>query len=305
MITSEGELDTRQIAVDFERDGFVKLTGIISPEELRALQGDTQIIIDGGHEDVEHQMDFRVSKDSETGEGVFSRVQFIFPLATTIPNPMVALLGHPTILAVVIALLGDDFLCNAEALVFKNPGNGPEVRVHADCDPADPRISPEHIGFNVDFYLDDATQENGWLLVAPGSHMLRYSQQEIMAKGFDFPGLRPVPMKAGDILIHNIRLVHGSHKSNSDRLRRTIYYEFQSLAWMIDEGIRPELPANDEWSKARIRLMLHAIETRKACSYAASEVPFDYTVPTGFEVEPNSTANPVELRTQMTSTKNW
>ena len=277
---------------------------MISPEELRALRSDTQIIIDLGYKSVAHPTDYRVKPDPETGEDVFHRVQFVFPLATTDPNPMIALLGHPAMLAVVRAILGDDLLCNAEALVFKLPGNGSEVLVHADCDPADTRSSDEHIGFNIDFYLDDATPENGCLLVVPGSHKRHYSAKEITAKGFDFPELRPVLMKAGDVLIHNIDLVHGSHKNSGDRLRRTLYYEFQSLRWMFEEGIRPELRADEPWAKKRIRLMLHAIETRKACTYAARETPFEYRVPEGWKVEPHSTADPVELRTKMTSSTN-
>ena len=150
-------MDLEQTVTDFERDGFVKIPGMISPEELRALRSDTQIIIDLGYKSVAHPTDYRVKPDPETGEDVFHRVQFVFPLATTDPNPMIALLGHPAMLAVVRAILGDDLLCNVEALVFKLPGNGSEVLVHADCDPADTRSADEHIGFNIDFYLDDAT----------------------------------------------------------------------------------------------------------------------------------------------------
>ena len=298
-------MDLGQKVRDFQRDGFVKLPGLLSQAEVSALQHDTQVIIDGGHEYVEHPTDYRVATDPDTGEEVFNRVQFVFPLATTVPNPLLALLGHPQMLALVQALLGDDLLCNAEALVFKLPGNGAEVPIHADCNPADPRVAAEHLGFNVDFYLDDATLENGCLLAAPGSHKARHPSAEIRAGGFDFPGLEPVPMRAGDVLIHNIRLAHGSHRSRSDRLRRTLYYEFQSLRWMLEQGVRPHIRVGEAWAQARIRLMRHAIETRKQCPYAAAETPFDYQVPEGFAVAPHSAANSVQLRTQMTESVNW
>ena len=114
-------------------------------------------------------------------------------------------------------------------------------------------------------------------------------------------------MRAGDVLVHDIRLVHGSHRSRSERLRRTLYYEFQSLAWMRREGVRPgaETRIDGTWAKARIRLTRHAIETRKACPYAADETPFDYRVPAGFDVEPHSAENPVLLRTRLTRSPNW
>ena len=114
-------------------------------------------------------------------------------------------------------------------------------------------------------------------------------------------------MRAGDVLVHDIRLVHGSHRSRSERLRRTLYYEFQSLAWMRREGVRPgaETRIDGTWGKARIRLTRHAIETRKACPYAADETPFDYRVPAGFDGEPHSAKNPVLLRTRLTRSPNW
>ena len=270
-LTRQSDRLLAQTVEDFHRDGFVRVPGLLSEGELRALQHDTQRIIDGGYEDVANPTDYRTASDPDTGEDVFNRVQFVFPLATTEPNPLLALLGHPQVLALVHALLGDDALCNAEALVFKLPGNGSEVPVHADCNPADRRTSDAHLGFNVDFYLDDATLENGCLLAAPGSHLERHPREEIKAAGFDFPGLQPVPMRAGDVLFHDIRLVHGSHRSRGQRLRRTLYYEFQSLGWMQREGVRPgaETRIDDTWAKARIRLTQHAIETRNACPYAA------------------------------------
>ena len=306
-LTRQSDRLLAQTVEDFHRDGFIRVPGLLSEGELRALQHDTQRIIDGGYEDVANPTDYRTAPDPDTGEDVFNRVQFVFSLATTEPNPLLALLGHPQVQELAHALLGGDALCNAEALVFKLPGNGSEVPVHADCNPADRRTSDAHLGFNVDFYLDDSTLENGCLLAAPGSHLARHPREEIKAAGFDFPGLQPVPMRAGDVLVHDIRLVHGSHRSRGRRLRRTLYYEFQSLGWMQREGVRPgaETRIDDTWAKARIRLTRHAIEARKACPYAAGETPFDYRGPQGLEVEPHSEENPVLLRTKLSKSPNW
>jgi len=283
----------------FHRDGFVKLPGLISPEELRVLQEDTQRIVDGPYEDVDDEIDYFAGCDPETGETVFHRVQYIFPKSTKNPNAFLALLGHPRVLALVQALLGDQLLCDGEALVFKKQGNGKAVPVHADCNPGDPRMADEHLTFNVDFYLDDSTMENGCLLAAPGSHTRREPIEEIAKKGFDYPGLEPVPMKAGDVLFHNVRVVHGSHKSRSDKLRRTIYYEFQALPWIRKEGVRPDHPVTEEWTSDRIRLMLHAVEERKKCAYADDETPFEYHVPKGFRIDPPSQGSPINLRPKL------
>ena len=283
----------------FHRDGFVKLANIIKTQEMETIQADTQKIVDSPIHDVDDEIDYFADLDAETSETIFHRVQYIFPKSSTSPNSLLCLLGHPEILRIVHALLGDYFLCEAEALVFKIPGNCRAVPVHADCDPADLRTSDAHLAFNVDVYLDDATTGNGCLLAAPGSHYKRETSQQIAMQGFNYPGLESVPMKAGDILIHNVRLVHGSHQNASDQLRRTIYYEFQSIPWMIKEGVRPGYSINSNWVEDRIRLILYAIEERKKCSYGKGEHSFEYQVSDSFNVEPLASNKPVNLRPKL------
>ena len=88
-------MDLEQTVEEFRRDGFVRVPGLLSGGELRALQDDTQRIIDVGYEEVANPTDYRTAPDPDTGEVVFNRVQFVFPLAATEPNPLLALLGHP------------------------------------------------------------------------------------------------------------------------------------------------------------------------------------------------------------------
>lgn len=285
-------LDLDQIVSDFERDGFVRLEGLIAPQELQALREDSQLIIEGGYHNKPNPSDYFYANDPETGEEVFHRVQFIFPKAQR-HNSFVALLGHPEILDIVQRLLGDDMVCSGEALVFKLPNNGREVAIHCDCNPADPGLSTDHLFFNIDIYLDDATSENGCLLVAPGSHKLKVSNPDLAQIGFNYPGLVEVPMRAGDVLLHNTRLVHGSHKSYAPTLRRTIYYEFHSMKWLVKDGIRPGFPVNQQWTQERLQLLKHAVELRQQQCYTQGETPFPYRLPVGYNV---SDATPVNYR---------
>jgi hypothetical protein len=126
-------------------------------------------------------------------------------------------------------------------------------------------------------------------LAAPGSHK-QPSRQLIKETGFDFPGLIPVPAKAGDVLIHNTRVVHGSHKSKSPSLRRTIYYEFCSMEFATSDVWKKEilgLPECDNlsWASDRAKLIKHAIEYRKTCSYAKDETPFDLKTAASMNIE--------------------
>ncbi len=86
--------------------------------------------------------------------------------------------------------------------------------------------------------LDDADEENGCLMVVPGSHLepqLRAHRPVFQSKDGGVrdgghtlaieltPQDKPVslPLKAGDITVHNERIIHGSGGNISDRWRRT------------------------------------------------------------------------------------
>jgi ectoine hydroxylase-related dioxygenase (phytanoyl-CoA dioxygenase family) len=286
-------LDLSKIKESFDRDGFVKLEQVLKPGELKALQEETAGLIHKGWEGQTPANQYFHKPDPITGEEVFYRVQFLFPKAALSPNPYVALLGHPVILQVVGKLLeGYDFMLSGEALVFKAPHNGTEVAVHTDGAKPGLDTLPGHTYFNVDVYLDDATPENGCLLASPGSHKLDYTMQQVKDMGFDFPGLVPVPMKAGDVLFHNTRLVHGSHRSESPALRRTIYYEFVTTKF-VDEffkvrgfnGIAGRYLDFNAWVEDRARLIQYGIDLRKSCSYATDETSYSYKAPEGASLQ--------------------
>lgn len=286
------QLPIEEIAEDFHRDGYARLPQLLHPAEVAALQRDTAHIIDGGYENKENPTDY-MTAPGDKGERVFHRVQYVFPKAPE--DSLVTLLGHPFILALVHHLLGPDAICAAEALVWKAQGNGREVPVHADCDPADPRLSP--LIFNVDYYLDDATPDNGCLWAAPGTHKSNLSSSDIVRQGFDFPGLQPVPMQAGDVLLHNIRTVHGSHRSRGGALRRTLYYEWQSVRAMEKQnGPRPNHPLRHNFIEDRVRLLMRAIEQRQSTLYGQGEPRFPYEAPEGYDVPWPAPDEPINRR---------
>ena len=150
------DAEIERIAADFDRDGYALIPNLIQPDELAVLRKETGALVNGGFENKANPTDYMTAKNSQGVEELF-RVQYIFNKAPE--NSLLILLGQPFILSVVKRLLGENFVCAAEALVFKKEGNGREVSVHADCDPADPRLSP--LVFNVDYYLDDSTEDNG------------------------------------------------------------------------------------------------------------------------------------------------
>jgi len=281
-------------AQQFSRGGYLHLPNVISPQELEDLRADSREIIEGGWQNVENESDYFHDVLQDTGEDVFHRVQYVFAKAPC--GSFLTLLGHPQILALVEKFLGPDFLCAAEALVFKMPGNGREVSIHTDADPHDPQLAP--LIFNVDFYLDDSTQENGCLWVAPGSHLKAHEMtREQIFRGLDLSEMVPVPMRAGDVLFHDVCLIHGSPRSDGGALRRTLYYEFQSIAAMQKQGgPRPGFAHNETFVRDRIRLLIKAIEQRAEKPFAQNETPFEYCSPGDWNVAPPAANEQINLR---------
>ena len=95
--------------------------------------------------------------------------------------------------------------------------------------------------------LDDVVDENGPLLVIPGSH--RNGRVEHLPTGRDL-GARacPVHMRAGDVLLIRPLVVHrsGASRPGTSRHRRTLHFEFAAegtlpagLEWHRFEGVTP------------------------------------------------------------------
>ena len=85
------------------------------------------------------------------------------------------------------------------------------------------------------YYLVDTSRDNGCLRVIPGSHRRRHRLHDLPpahgdalnAAGEDHPSLQPdpdevdVPVRAGDLVIGDARLLHSAHPNRSPR-RRTV-----------------------------------------------------------------------------------
>ena len=92
--------------------------------------------------------------------------------------------------------------------------------------------------------LDDCKEENGPLLVIPGSH--RHHIYDHHSDGYfcgaitgelnqiDFSKAVPLTGKAGSMSIHHARLLHGSAQNTSDRQRRLLLFEYAAAdAWPL------------------------------------------------------------------------
>ena len=136
------------------------------------------------------------------------------------------LYGHPGLLAVAAAILGDDFVPYNEVTFVKEPGLGPSVAWHRDgmTHWNSPDWDMGAHGFNFMTQLYPSTAGNGvWVL--PGTHRERTADiKKMMADaGSDrIPGAVPLLCDAGDTIVTNRQLVHGSFANSSPDRRITL-----------------------------------------------------------------------------------
>ena len=88
-----------------------------------------------------------------------------------------------------------------------------------------------------------------------------------------------VELEPGDVLLHDVMVLHGSERTLGKALRRTIYYEFRSAEMILDEG-----PWDAEWIDRRMRLIPLALK-RYAARHPQSE-NFAWCVAGNFRPQP-------------------
>lgn len=273
--TMEADANLQQVITDeqarfFLNNGYLVIRNVVRGEELRRLQEQTLQIVEkglSGHTDDSDYL-YRIRAN---GEKVYWRTEYVIDKCEA--NKV--LLGHPFILHTVEKLQGSNFIPTWDSLVVKAPNNAASVPWHRDAAVPEGCQDPRPI-FNVDFYLDDA-DEKSCLWVIPGSQDWAASDAEERCSRPDFvtSDAIPVPMKAGDVILHNIQLLHGSPEGEGNAMRRTVYYEFRAGEIEDEYG-----PHTLEYLPIKQRILQDCIIRRQQCGYTEGEQAYEYK-PTG------------------------
>jgi ectoine hydroxylase-related dioxygenase (phytanoyl-CoA dioxygenase family) len=247
-VAAEYLLTPEQIA-SFDEQGFLVLRDWIPAGTLMRLQAAADDWIGAGkkaHELGQAEDDYRfVTRDR--GEVMF-RVDYVHNKGRA---ASLELLGSPQILGIAESLAGKNMVPTYEAMVFKDTGNGAPIRWHQDA--VHPRRSRI---FNIDIYLDEARAGQGALRVVPGSQASKVDVCEVEDQyAWDVPGSLEVAMGPGDVLVHDVMLVHGSAPTLGNALRRTLYYEFRPAEQILEQG-----PWDRSWVDKRLRLIPLALD---------------------------------------------
>ncbi len=139
------------------------------------------------------------------------------------------LIRHPRILDTIEDVLGPDILCWGTSFFIKDAGTTNFVSWHQDStywglDPAD--VITAWVAFS------DSNAENGAMRVIPGTHKMdqvphndTFSPDNLLSRGqevmvdVDASQAVMMPLRAGEMSLHHVRLIHGSDPNPSAQRR--------------------------------------------------------------------------------------
>ena len=167
------------------------------------------------------------------------------------PELIIQLLASPMILTIFKDLCGNDCVPMQLDLVFKYAHPHPDIAWHQDA-----IVSRKHPFLAVGIYLDDAHMDDGCLSFVPGTQSRTQDVFKLSSQyGWDIPNVTQQPVKAGDILVHDVMILHGSKPKRTVGSRRTLYLELSSI-----KGIQESGNHSHEWIELRKQWMAHVVK---------------------------------------------
>ena len=138
---------------------------------------------------------------------------------------------HPQLLTLVQHLIGDFPVLFQDMALLKPPRMGREKPWHQDH--AYFRIDLEAKVVGCWIALDEATVENGCMVIAPGSHLqgpvvhFQRRDWQICDTDVDNSGALAVPLKPGGLLIFQSLLHHGTPPNRTAQRRRALQFHYR------------------------------------------------------------------------------
>ena len=265
-------LNAAQIAA-YDRNGYLAIEDVLTTDELAELRQVTDEFVERSRNVASNDRTF----DLEPGHSAASpRLRRIVHPVTK--HPVYAkYTRHERILDAVDCLLGPNLRFHNNKLNMKNPSHGAAVEWHQDW-AFYPHTNDDLL--EVGIALDDMTEENGALMVIPGSHKGRtwdHHQDGLFVGAITDPTFRPdgaasVTVKAGGITLHHVRMPHGSLPNASDMPRRMFFIGFcaadawplvptgDSLEDMNKRIVRGEPTVEPRMKELPVRLSLPRVE---------------------------------------------
>lgn len=151
------------------------------------------------------------------------------------------LMRDDRVLDILTPLIGAAIRAQGDKLNMKPADGGSPVEWHQDFAHY-PHTNDDLCAVGI--ALDDATEDNGCMMVVPGSHLgpiLDHHQDghfigaiSPARDGLDLSTAVPLKMQAGSLSVHHARTLHGSALNTSGKSRRLLLYQYAAVdAWPL------------------------------------------------------------------------
>ena len=225
-----------QDQIDFYREnGYLGVEGVLTPAQVEELGRVTDEFVEKSRGIKDSDSVFDLEPGHTAAEPRLRRLK-----SPSAQHPVYDhTLRHPKVLDIVEQLIGPDIRYNGHKLNMKQPEFGSPVEWHQDW-AFYPHTNDDLLAVGV--CLDDMTEENGCLLVMPGSHKGRVLDHHqdghfigaVTEDDFDDSAAAQVVLKAGGISIHHVRALHASRPNNSGKARRLLLAQYCAAdAWPV------------------------------------------------------------------------
>lgn len=208
-----------RLVADFERDGYVVVSGLFDTGALDSLQREMEELqraASRGELGPEHAGTMFLAPFSGDQPPYVHYVNGV----TTISPAADAAFHHPAIIELVTRILGPQMYLwdyNGHGAVYQDarPGDGMTyTRIGWHSDHQSRPTSDIWPGVAVTFHLDSTSPANGFLRVVPGSHQ---RPTDGMPLGFEkVPGEVGVYCERGDVMLHHSDLWHSAARATED-----------------------------------------------------------------------------------------
>ena len=212
---------------EFQRNGFLAIQNVLTPEELAQMRQRADEIARGELPEgsrITRQVEPAVGRGETMVDATEDSLRKMVKLAMD-DEVFRAHAMRPSILECLQPLLGPDITLYQDQLFMKAPRVGSRQPYHQD-QPAGFYIDPPELLITCWTALDESTEENGCLRYLTGSHKLgplgkeERAEYEARAAGGPLPGEVPLVLPAGGCGFHHGWLLHASNVNLSDKRRR-------------------------------------------------------------------------------------
>lgn len=227
----------------FFRDGFVHLEGVLSDDEVAVLEVDYMRFL-------RREIDVP-GKDLCDMSGDYSRTFEQYSIVNVmLPRkyypPWVDNLYERRAASIAAQLHGPGMQIDYDQLLAKRPYKDDAV-FEWHQDQAYWPVLPDPRTATCWLAIDDSTLENGCMRFVPGSHLqplrshrpLKNDRGESHTLLCDVDPsrdvIRPMPIRRGDVTVHNERVLHGSGGNRTSGWRRAYVVAFRAAATVAEE----------------------------------------------------------------------